>query len=255
MKPYSIPLSLSVVVLLAACSSKPEPKLLAQSTQPNAPVELASSSNLQSDQIPAQNFVMSGLINSLGNQYTISPCFTETQFWLDLPPQALSKIKKLDLEKGDQVYAEFSGHLNTVPSKGAAADYPARFVTKSIQTLSKEETQCPEQPAEDINIKWVGDYQSEIAFGLITHVILKPDHTAITRYDYQNGDPSLTETGFWQQVNDSTINVFMTKHEGEGFSAQRLFKVNGKTLTATTETINGTSYDLGNSGLVVQKTQ
>lgn len=89
--------------------------------------------------------------------------------------------------------------------------------------------------------------------GLTTTLQLNADHTAMTRYDYQNGDQSLTETGYWQQIDNGQLNVLVTAHDNKPITSIRLYTINGTQLTAHKEFINGMKYDLGTNGLTLEK--
>ncbi|OEF26101.1 hypothetical protein [Vibrio rumoiensis] len=110
-----------------------------------------------------------------------------------------------------------------------------------------------QQANENIGQQSAGTYQSKVIAGLTTTLKLNADHTATTVYDYQNGDESLVETGFWQQANEQQINVLMTQHDGQTINALRMFTIDGFQLTAEKEIVNGMEYQLGNNGLILQK--
>ncbi|WP_086981876.1 hypothetical protein [Vibrio aphrogenes] len=110
-----------------------------------------------------------------------------------------------------------------------------------------------QQARTQIAQELVGTYQSQANAGLTTTLVLNADHSAITRYEYQNGDPSLIENGFWQQDDDGNIQVLMTEHDGRNINALRIFTVDGFQLTAEKEIVNGMEYQLGSHGLIVQK--
>lgn len=110
-----------------------------------------------------------------------------------------------------------------------------------------------QQQAQDkIAEQFVGTYQSKQTAGLTTRLVLNADHTATTHYDYQNGDKSLVETGYWQQQ-DQQVHVLMTQHENTQMKALRVFSVDGFQLKAQKEIINGGEYNLGTDGLTLQK--
>lgn len=112
--------------------------------------------------------------------------------------------------------------------------------------------QSQQQAINQIAQDFVGTYQSKANAGLITTLQLNADHSAITRYEYQNGDPTLVENGFWQQEGDK-IQVLMTEHDGKNIKALRIFSVDGFQLKAEKEIVNGIEYQLGADGLTVQK--
>lgn len=109
-----------------------------------------------------------------------------------------------------------------------------------------------QQAKDKVAEQFVGTYQSKPQSGLTTTLELNADHSATTRYEYQNGDQSLIETGYWQQQ-DQQVHVLMTQHAETKMKALRVFSVNGFQLKAQKEIINGGEYNLGTDGLTVQK--
>ncbi|HBV76536.1 MULTISPECIES: hypothetical protein [Vibrio] len=109
-----------------------------------------------------------------------------------------------------------------------------------------------QQAKDKVAEQFVGTYQSQPTAGLTTRLVLNADHTATTHYDYQNGDKSLVETGYWQQQ-DQLVHVLMTQHENTQMKALRVFTVDGFQLKAQKEIINGGEYNLGTDGLTLQK--
>lgn len=114
-------------------------------------------------------------------------------------------------------------------------------------------TQSQQQAADKTGSQSIGEYKSAMTAGLTTTLQLNADHTAMTRYDYQNGDQSLTETGYWQQIDNGQLNVLVTAHDNKPITSIRLYTINGTQLTAHKEFINGMKYDLGTNGLTLEK--
>ncbi|MCW8329507.1 hypothetical protein MD588_11895 [Photobacterium sp. SDRW27] len=116
---------------------------------------------------------------------------------------------------------------------------------------------CATLGASDITLGWAGSYQGISYINdnpvLTTTVTLHPDHSATTRYDYPSGDPSLNETGFWQQAGENHVQVIMTKHQGRRLISERLFVRKGKQITVSEEVVNGQAYSLGGEGLSLYK--
>ncbi|MGF1713582.1 hypothetical protein L4D08_01570 [Photobacterium chitinilyticum] len=116
---------------------------------------------------------------------------------------------------------------------------------------------CATLGATDITLSWSGRYQGISYINnnpvLTTTVILNPDHSATTRYDYPSGEPSLNETGFWQQGSDNTVQVVMTKHQGRRLISERVFTLEDNQITVKEETVNGQTFNLGGDGLSLKK--
>ncbi|MBD1576437.1 hypothetical protein HC723_08300 [Vibrio sp. S11_S32] len=134
---------------------------------------------------------------------------------------------------------------------GALYAWNAAFNTKD-KTLHG----CATLANQDNAQQYVATYQSQPdASGLTTQLELQPDHTATTRYIYKNGDPSLIETGYWQQANGQQLHVVMTQHQGEAVVSQRLFTIRGFQLHADSEQINNQIYPIGINGLSLDRMQ
>lgn len=124
-----------------------------------------------------------------------------------------------------------------------------------LQWQGKRYQGCATLGATDVTQHWAGQYRSKSqgTSGLTTIVTLNPDHSAITTYDYQNEDPSIVETGFWQQAGENTVQVMMTEHQGRRLNSERLFTLTGRHLSVYEERINGQTYSLGREGLQLDK--
>ncbi len=116
---------------------------------------------------------------------------------------------------------------------------------------------CATLAEQDLSASLVGTYQSEgrsaSSPGLTTKLVIHADHSAHTEYNYQNGEDSIIETGFWQQANDKQLHVVMTQHQDKAVVAQRLFTIDGLSLTTHQEQINSQIYSLGSEGLTLHK--
>ncbi|USH02531.1 hypothetical protein K6Q96_00335 [Grimontia kaedaensis] len=330
---------LSAAALLSACSQTP-----------SGPVELGNSDDLNPQQeiakvagIQPQRFMLRGEV-TLGHEVrAITPCGSNTQYWLQLPDLLNKEGQALTMEPYQSVYGEVIGEFVKPAMDGFAADYPATFKVTQLNLMSAEIdgcnqtrnrtvasgnepfwsvslegntlnyqqlgyeaktftltsrdispqarnyqangatltlnpelcndtmsdsiygwrstfaksnktlTGCATLSADDPTLGWVGDYQGMTNLGgqsLTTTLVLNPDHTATTRYE-QAGEDAVVETGIWQQVSDSKVQVMMTRHQGQYLVSERLFTRSGFTLKAEKEIINGREYSLGPEGLAL----
>ncbi|OAN16933.1 hypothetical protein A3K86_08320 [Photobacterium jeanii] len=116
---------------------------------------------------------------------------------------------------------------------------------------------CATLGATDVTATWVGQYRTPADVtntpGLTTVLLLKPDHSAITRYEYDSDEPALQEQGIWQQIDDEHVKVIMTSHQGRRLLSERVFELDGERLIARDEVINGNRYSLGDGGLQLER--
>lgn len=98
---------------------------------------------------------------------------------------------------------------------------------------------------------WIGQYQAQSTqtsnFSITLE--LNTDHSATTRYDYHNGDPSIVETGYWQPLNPEQVQVMMTRHQRQYLLSERIFTRTGDTLSANKEKVGTLVYPIANGGL------
>ena len=174
-----------------------------------------------------------------------------------LPPKQQAITAK-NIIAGQQHYQgpDFSLAL----SKGRCSDTMSDSLfgwQASLEWQGREYRGCATLGTTDITLGWTGRYQGSSSIDgkpvLTTTVILNPDHSATTRYDYPSGEPGLEETGFWQQAGDNTVQVVMTRHQGRRLLSKRVFTLDGDRLTAREEIINGQTYSLGSEGLSLKK--
>ncbi|PSU32902.1 COG3650 family protein [Photobacterium lutimaris] len=115
---------------------------------------------------------------------------------------------------------------------------------------------CATLGATDVTQHWVGRYQGHSDLGatvLTTTLNLLPDHSAVTEYSYSDGQPGLSEKGFWQQAGDGKIRVTMAQYQGRRLISERLFTREDGQLSTRQEIINGETYELGENGLTLDK--
>ncbi|CAE6886146.1 hypothetical protein ACOMICROBIO_GDFFDHBD_00559 [Vibrio sp. B1REV9] len=105
----------------------------------------------------------------------------------------------------------------------------------------------------DSTLDWADTYvaTSTQSQGFEVQMTLNTDHSAITQYRYADGQPSLIERGYWQQLSPSQIQVVMTHHQQQRLITERLFTRDGDTLKATQEKVGSMVYPIAGGGLVL----
>lgn len=125
--------------------------------------------------------------------------------------------------------------------------------TAQLSLEQKTLTGCATTANTDTTASWVGRYgaQSTESNGFSITLALKSDHTAVTQYQYDNGDPTLTERGFWQQLNANQIQVVMMQHQGMRLVSERIFTLNHHGLHTNNEKVSGRIYPIVDGGLTL----
>lgn len=127
---------LSATSLLAACSQTP-----------SGPIELGNSDSLNPAAATAatpapQRFMLRGQV-ILGHEVrTISPCGSNTQYWLQLPASLTQEGAALMRGPNQPIYGEVIGEFVKPPIDGFAADYPASFNVTQLNLMSAEINVC-----------------------------------------------------------------------------------------------------------------
>ncbi len=116
---------------------------------------------------------------------------------------------------------------------------------------------CATLANSDRTLGWTGFYHanSTQSTDFQIRLELNPDHSATTHYDYNNEEPSIVESGYWQQLNDNQVQVVMTRHHQQFLVSERIFTRQGDTLVAEKEKVSGTVYPIANGGLTLFKAQ
>ncbi len=127
----------------------------------------------------------------------------------------------------------------------------------NLQLKKQQLTGCAAVSNQDTTLAWAGTYaaSSTKSEGFSITMILLPDHTAVTKYEYDNGDPTLTETGFWQQLNQRQIQVMMTHHQQLRLISERIFTRHANQLYTANEKVNTRIYPIANGGLTLYREQ
>ena len=102
-------------------------------------------------------------------------------------------------------------------------------------------TGCATLANTDPAAPWLGHYQSsDTPDG--HQLTLNPDHTAVITPD--SGAPQAS--GFWHQAGQDLLSI--TFEPGQAAASERIYRRDGNSLIVWQETIDGSSYFLGDSG-------
>ena len=253
MKALRNPVALITLLALQACSMMPWTDDSAHKNTNTASLDNPSS-------IQPQTFSLQGQIVDGHEVSTFTPCGSNKQYWLDLAKVSRSENKKLKQSISfpyQPIEAKISGNLQrSSPKDGFAANYDAIFKAESISIVAPDSTSCdPAVTAKDSD--WLGLYQakSETNANFQVSLELFADHSAVTTYQYTDGQPNSVERGFWQRLNHSQIQVMMTHHQNQPLVSERLFSRTGKTLNATQEKVGNMVYEIAQGGLMLFKVE
>jgi hypothetical protein len=252
MKALRNPVALITLLALQACSMMPW-----TDDSVHDKIDIASLDNPSS--IQPQIFNLRGHVVNGHEVSTFTPCGSNKQYWLNLAKISSSENKRLKQSISfpyQPVEAKVSGYLQlSNPKKnGVAANYDAIFKAESLSLITSDSTSCdPGVTAKDSD--WLGSYQAKSKTNSNFQVSLElfADHSAVTTYQYNDGQPNSIERGFWQRLNHSQIQVIMTNHQNQPLVSERLFSRTGTTLTATQEKVGSMVYEMAQGGLVLFK--
>lgn len=247
MKQLRTPFTLFALLIIQACSSSQPP------VNPVVPV-IANLDN-PATMVP-QNFIMRGEVVVGHEVRSFTPCGSNQQYWLDLPLEVTKQAQALSRSPYQALYGEMIGYLIPPSQTGFNADYMARFVVQQVNQLSADNNKRCQRPTLsklDSSLAWVGHYfasaTDQRGFGVTLD--LNPDHSATTRYRYQNGERELVEQGYWQQLNSNQIQVVMTLHQRQYLVSERVFTRQGDQLHADKEKIGNKVYSISGGGITL----
>ncbi len=233
--------AISLAMLLQACSNTSLPSFTSKT--------LATLDNPET--IQPQNFVLRGELVVGSEVQRFTPCGSNQQYWLNLSATQLRDTQEKSRLPYEPLYGEIVGTLLPPNHNGFNGDYVARIAVHKIQSLSRKSGSC--QPMQDPTLNWSGTYfaRSTAQSGFSVSLILEPDHSAQTLYEYANGDPAVVEQGYWQQLNSNQIQVVMTRHQRQYLISERIFTREGNQLKADKEKVGQSIYDIADGGLVL----
>ncbi len=173
----------------------------------------------------------------------------EPKQWKRKDNDISSSVREYQLDKGSLRLA------NQHCSDSMSGDI---FSWEATLTLDSKKFQgCAMLSNQDSSRRWVGEYRAQSTQNQSFQVSLQlnSDHSATTRYHYQNGEPTRVEVGFWQQLNDKQIHVTMTHHQQQYLISQRIFTLDNDGLVTKQEKINEKIYPLHGGGMKLFNTE
>lgn len=128
--------------------------------------------------------------------------------------------------------------------------------TSEYKAKDNSKSGCATLSNIDSTLTWLGTYQANSTKSnhFSVSLELEQDHRAATYYRYSNGEAERRETGYWQQINPTQIQVVMTNYQGQRLIAERIFNKNGQSIRAEKEKINNKLYHIADNGLILYKT-
>ncbi|OXX39305.1 hypothetical protein B9J90_01275 [Vibrio sp. V09_P4A23P171] len=125
--------------------------------------------------------------------------------------------------------------------------------SSTLKVGEKSYQGCATLGNSDATLPWVGAYHATSTQNrdFTIRLQLNADHTASTHYDYNDGQPSTVEKGFWQPLNLNQIQVVMTRHQQQYLLSERLFTRTGYQLKAEKEKVGDVLYPIANGGLTL----
>ncbi|MGC9421297.1 COG3650 family protein [Vibrio sp.] len=137
MKQLRIPAVILALLAVQACSSsQPTEQAI---TPVNATLDNPAT-------VVVQSFIMRGEVVIGPEVRSFTPCGSNQQYWLELPPELSVPAQKLNQSPYQILYGEMIGYLVPPSQTGFNADYLARFVVQQINQLSAENTQRCQHP-------------------------------------------------------------------------------------------------------------
>lgn len=123
-----------------------------------------------------------------------------------------------------------------------------------LQLNNKQYKGCALLSNQPTDTSWVGEYATAKAQqSWHTQLQLNSDHSAVTTYQDENGQPSVIERGYWQQFRANEVTVTMTRHQKQRLISQRVYQRKDNRITALQESVSGLTYPIANGGLTLLK--
>ncbi|MCK6265734.1 hypothetical protein KP803_20965 [Vibrio sp. ZSDE26] len=168
------------------------------------------------------------------------------------------KIESSTISVKQREYHLDNGHLLLEESLCNDTMSDSLYGWKANLTIGEQHYQgCATLSNKDATQGWSGVYHatSTQSTNFSVEMALFSDHTATTRYDYNNGEPAIVEAGFWQQLNPDQVQVVMTHHQRQVLRSERIFTRDNtqdtQQLNATHEKIGDVVYPIANGGLTL----
>lgn len=243
MKTKSTLVSLSLLLLLQACSSTGD-----TAVEPKEEVLVSTETAVP------QIFAMRGTLVLGPDSRTFTPCGSNDQFWLQAKPEILKQLAEAQTDTYQPLYSEFTGHLLPIFQNAPGQDFEAQFIASELKHASARNSKgCTNRTGSDATQGWVGTFSATSTknSGFSVSMILKQDHSATITYLSGTEQAETIEKGYWQQINSKQVQVVMTRHQGQRLLSNRLFTMTDGKLKTDEEIINGNKYPIADGGLVL----
>ncbi|CAH0542645.1 hypothetical protein [Vibrio marisflavi] len=215
------------------------------------------------------NYLTSFKYSLCGNSPTPTRAFGSEPNWsisfapnsanikIDGQPEHSYKVFASSVSSSKRVYQLEQGQLEL--TRKACTNEAGGFLSGWVASLTlnnKTYKGCGILGNTDSTLNWVGQYaaSSTKTSQFDVKLSLNSDHSAKTVYSYRDGKSDIVEQGFWQQLNDTQVQVLMTKHQQQHLISQRIFTLDGNQLTATSEKVGNVLYPIADGGLVLYRT-
>ncbi|MGF1698609.1 hypothetical protein L4C54_23510 [Vibrio lamellibrachiae] len=166
-------------------------------------------------------------------------------------------IKQSNISTKSREYQLDNGHLLLEEKLCNDTMSDSLYGWKATMSIDdKQYKGCATLSNQDATLGWTGSYQAASTQGtnFTVKMELFNDHTATTRYDYNNGEPAIIEKGYWQQLNSNQVQVVMTHHQRQFLRSERIFTRDGQQLNASQEKVGNVLYPIANGGLTLFST-
>lgn len=196
-------------------------------------------------------------IKALGNEpfWSVKTSSTNMTFNLLGEPSQTLPITGFEQQAMQHVYKTEQGELtlNSTWCRDSMSDNLYGWQAL-LQLNNKQFKGCALLSNQPTDTSWIGKYTTTRAQqNWHTQLLLNSDHSAITTYQDENGQPSVIERGYWQQYRPNEITVTMTRHQQQRLISQRVYQRQNNHITALEESVSGITYPIANGGLTLFK--
>ncbi|MCL9783554.1 hypothetical protein M9194_19205 [Vibrio sp. S4M6] len=197
---------------------------------------------------------------AFGSQPNWSLSFSPNEVNINIASEPTQQVRVIrsSISPKTRSYQLDNGQL--ILSKQACTNQSQQFLTSWIAKLRlNQETYqgCSILANTDVSSRWVGSYaaSSTKKRSFSVTLQLRKDHFAQTTYRYSDGQADRVETGYWQQLNASQVQVIMTHLQRQNLLSQRIFTWNGHKLIAKQEKVANVLYSIADGGLTLYPVQ
>lgn len=244
MKPFKLTLTIIAAMGLQACSTIYS---LLPNSEPLASLE-------QLDSVTPQTIVLQGELNFQQERAIFTPCGSDQHYQLQISESLMDKITQNMTPSfaPRPVPMTIWGHFSSPERSDDGMAIDAHF---HVEQLDVNAQLCEESDKVQEDGNWIGSYQSEATdeTPLVITLELHQDYSMTTYYHYNNGEPDSLESGYWQPLNTDQIHVVITHFQDQFLLSDRIFTLDGNTISADKERVGTQVYPIANGGLTLQR--